>query len=247
MVLLSGCGGSRSRWDFPPHFPRHWAIPSNVPDAALITFHFPPPNDIYGGEVRRAEGRLLLPDADRPGGGWFRVAIADVDMGEDDLSQNVRFAAEMLHGTKYPFATFTIRGIAFAGDGPNGNRRATGHADRPVILIGDFELKGVTVPLEVGARLAVCSKRYGTGVRPVFPSLRRRCRTVSADRSHGLQGQVRDSGAGVALELSGEFQLERIVSTFNVFAPASDEPDADRVTITFRFALTPEAPSAASR
>ena len=111
-----------------------------------IDFSFPPPHEMYSGEVRAATGRV---EVDRGGRlrGEFLVHVDDVDMGEPDLTENVREAAEMLRGKDFPDASFRFDWVEPALPVSAGARESE------VTLDGTFRLKGVELPLVVPAKL----------------------------------------------------------------------------------------------
>lgn len=138
-----------------------WKIDESLEqEVAAIRFHFPPPQDAYAGEVRRVQGMLHLDEDFRlaPEGGWFRVEVKDVALGEPDLDENVRNNVEFLAGKQFPISTFHLREIT-----PKRHRFIRGRVAE-VILHGDFMLRDVTIPLSAPATLEVVSDPGGCPV-----------------------------------------------------------------------------------
>jgi len=151
-IAHASCGTACRRTSMRTTDPRVtiWKIDESRKDgSSVIRFHFPPPQDVYAGEVGRVRGELYLGDdflLDRSGG-WFSVDVMDVTLGEPDLDENVRNNVELLSGKRFPTSTFRVRSITADQGRIVPGRRAE------VTLHGDFELKGVTIPLSVSASL----------------------------------------------------------------------------------------------
>lgn len=149
-----GCAATRDRFEASS---RRWFIPAHQPESVLIRFAFAPPNESYGGEVRAAEGFIFVECATESAAGRFIARAADVDMGEADLTRNVRFAAEMLDGEAHPTASFVFHQADPLNPGSLRRLMCEGQADGTVISVtlrGVFQLKDVSEPLDVPAELA---------------------------------------------------------------------------------------------
>lgn len=140
LVYASGCRSAASiqRWE---------AQKQEGGDPPQIRFSFDKPHDAYQGVASISHGVLHL----GPRGtfekatGRFEVSIDSISLGEAELDESVRYGAVLLQGRKYPHIRFTIREI----------RAGVRHLNevQDVVLVGDFELKGGSVPLNVSARL----------------------------------------------------------------------------------------------
>lgn len=187
-------------------------------NSRAISFSFPPPHNVYAGEFARVDGWLKLP-CDGEICGEFRVSVADLDMGETDLTRSVQFAAEMLQGETYPQAAFVVRQIAPQADvarfladsfgnpasetpSPLESRRADRSLD--LALSGDFQLKGVTGPMSVPVRLT-----------PAAPG--------------GTNAPT--------LLLTGSFTIDNLTSKYNLAVPEPGDPASDRVVVHVRLGL----------
>jgi len=129
---------------------RHWIVAERRPSQEpLVRFGFPPPQDAYRGEVGSVRGELffgeggLLSDAK----GYFEVSVVDVTMGEPDLDDSIRTNAVFLQSSKYPTSRYEIARVRVEGD------RVVVRQRMSVTLEGAFELKGVSVPLDVQATI----------------------------------------------------------------------------------------------
>lgn len=121
-----------------------WVLRSRANgEPAQVRFHFPPPENSYAGEVGRISGRI---EHGASVTGLFEVQISDVTMGEPDLDQNVRNNVEFLNGKTHPVSSFRLDSIVVPRDPANA-------AKRSVILVGEFQLKGISVPLKADATL----------------------------------------------------------------------------------------------
>lgn len=120
-----------------------------------ILFSFPVPHEAYAGEVRAGRG-WVESDAGGRLRGEFTVRVDDVDMGEADLNQNIRYAAEMLRGKDFPEISFAFEDAQPAG------RLAPEAGPVDAVLEGTFRLKGVAVGLRVPARLQLVPAASGS-------------------------------------------------------------------------------------
>ncbi len=148
--LANGEGCRRGRAGNAERRPIFWVMdesPDN--DLPTIRFHFAPPHDAYAGEVRRVQGAIHFDDEFRLGrdGGWFSVDVTNVTLGEPDLDENVRNNVEFLFGKQFPVSKYVIRSITA------GRERIQGSSPVEITLHGDFQLKGVTIPLSVPAKM----------------------------------------------------------------------------------------------
>jgi hypothetical protein len=180
-----------------------------------ISFSFPPPHEDYSGEVRAATGWVEIEAAGHASGS-FTVCAADVDMGEPDLTENVRFAAEMLRGKDFPYITFDFENAHLSGcrspsDGappkcaPAVSAVPSGHPAHSVVLDGTFRLKGVAIPLSVPAQVEFIPRENETD-----------------------------------LHLQGAFELHDLRKRFAISGPGGDDdPAGDTLRLTFDFLLTP--------
>lgn len=209
-LQVAGCAAS-DRGASPPAPAIKWSIAANQSDAAVIDFQFPAPQDAHGGQVRKAEGWIVLDGNRQDPCGFFAVNIADVDMGDADLTRNVQYARELLHAEAHPRATYTVKSIV------NGDRIAhamlgagcvPGPGAWPSVearLLGDFELKGVSVPLEVAAEIEC----------------------------------VQEAGGEPHLLMTAEFALDSLNRTFGITGPGGADAAGDRLLFNCRFVFTP--------
>jgi hypothetical protein len=124
--------------------------------------------------------------------GQFAVRAQDVDMGEDELTQNVRYAAEMLQGEDFPEISFTFQDASLNAPVVSGRpSRAT--------LDGAFRLKGVEVRLSTLAEVKATSDSLELRGAFELTGLRER---------FGIVGPgAEDDPAGNMLRFSFEFVL----------------------------------------
>ena len=152
LVAVGGCArmdsASRPRSNSArAHGVDAWVIAGHDGSTSQIRFRFPPPHDAYGGAVNRIVGGLFLQThpGESLGLGSFVVSVRDVDMGEADLNQNVRYNAEFLRGQDFPNISYSIESItARPSDGED-------RGSTLVTLHGRFKLKGVEIPLRIEA------------------------------------------------------------------------------------------------
>jgi hypothetical protein len=117
--------------------------------SAHISFSFPPPHDDYSGEVRSATGWLEI-DAQGGMAGVLSVRAAEVDMGDPDLTQNVRYAAEMLYAEAFPNISFQFASL-----------RPYSGSKEGMTLRGTFKLKSVEVTLNASAQMELSPAEAG--------------------------------------------------------------------------------------
>lgn len=196
---------------------------------AQVSFSFPPPHDSYAGEVLAATGWVQVDDRGRMRG-RFAVRAADVDMGEADLTENVRYAAEMLSGEEFPEILYEFS--AAASEEPS---VLAGHVLSPVqhandeqvrctvAMQGTFRLKGVQLPLSTPALVSFLPLREGTAGAP-------------GGRETGHHGR------GEVLNIKGTFELHGLRERFHISGPGGeDDATGNRLLIVYDFQLPPAA------
>lgn len=138
----------KNKIDTAVDIPRKWTVdmPDNLVDPIII-FSFLPPLDSYAGEVKQLKGTLEL---DEKGGlknaiGNFDVQISDVTMGAEDFDYEVQ--NKMLKMGIFPNSSFIFEQIT-------GGEKALvlGNAN-DIRVKGRFKMLGITIPLEVPARI----------------------------------------------------------------------------------------------
>lgn len=79
--------------------------------------------------------------------GWFEVEVKNVTLGEDALDDSVRNSVEFLYSIEFPTSRFEFQSIDCSA------KRLT---TQPVegLLVGNFTLKGVSIPLRARATLS---------------------------------------------------------------------------------------------
>ena len=112
-----------------------------------VQFQFPDPLQMHAGRAAKLTGHLQFNpalDVSRASG-RFAVAVEDVTMGDQDLDRDVQ--QNMLAGPQHPTSHFTFDSV----------RADPGSlAIGPPIsatLVGEFEMKGIRIPLEVPVTL----------------------------------------------------------------------------------------------
>lgn len=207
-LLLAMCGCSpsvvsqiRSPQRPPDASLTKWTVRQDVQvEAPPIRFAFATPLEHYAGEIRRAGGELHLRKdlslADAQGS--FSVDIFALTMGEPDLDENVRNNVELLAGKKFPISRFTLRRIS------SDRERLTPGDSIAATLIGDFELKGVRIPLAASAVLELRTENAGPSTLSLTGSF-----TIESLREtfHILGPSGEDEPAGNRLTVEFHFVL----------------------------------------
>lgn len=130
--------------------PTRWVIPNNVSaNVAPIHFHFPKPIEGYSGKVTSMRGRIqFVKDCMLSGAhGWFEVDVKNVTLGEDALDDSVRNSVEFLYSPEFPTSRFEFQSI------DSSSSHLTTVDTIRGFLVGNFTLKGVSIPLRARATL----------------------------------------------------------------------------------------------
>lgn len=129
----------------------NWRVDSPGANAPpMILFRFPPPLDLYAGEVKKAQGQLKF----APGlilnsaTGHFEIDVHDVTMGDPDLDHTL-MDESFLHADAHPNSKFVIESIDSSDGALAFGRMLNG------TMRGTFTMKGIDVPLSVPAGFEV--------------------------------------------------------------------------------------------
>lgn len=126
---------------------RRWVLPAAPEGApARLFFRFPAPLDSYTGEVQDLTAELELPADLRlaRAAGRIEVQAARVTMGDPDLDEMLR-SSMALNVRKHPTAGFRLESLA-----SEGRPLAYGELTQAQAH-GTFEMKGISIPLDVRA------------------------------------------------------------------------------------------------
>ncbi len=128
----------------------HWGV-DRAPQVMQppVQFQFPAPLQMYWGQARKLTGTITFTEdlLIAKASGRFVVEVASITMGEPDLDEQIHVS--MLKSAKYPTSHFVFDAI---------------RSEKVVLVIGEiisvtlvgtFEMKGVSIPLEVPASLEV--------------------------------------------------------------------------------------------
>ncbi len=127
-----------------------WQVDVAAQDAQpAVQFAFPAPLDGYSGEATKVRGTLKLGDGLKLAGasGRFDADPASVTMGEDDLDAHIHNG--ILDVEKHPASYFVFDRVEV--ESAQADRPLTFGQIVPAALVGDFTMKGITIPLTVPA------------------------------------------------------------------------------------------------
>lgn len=122
-------------------------------DKPVVSFTFPEPLNDYKGEAKDVSGELIMSEATGLRG-YIEVKTSSVTLGEPEIDGNAH-SAMFMNVEKHPVSRFTITGIeGVAGGGVPGWRSYPEHSPLAFVMLGDFTLKGITIPIRVMTTLA---------------------------------------------------------------------------------------------
>jgi polyisoprenoid-binding protein YceI len=128
--------------------PAAWRLETTAtPDRPLVVFRFPAPLDGYAGEARRLRATLALGDGAGSAAGTFEVDADSVTMGDDVLDATIHGVLFLQVG-EHPRARFVCASMTREDGGP----LRLGNQTR-VVMHGTFEMRGITIPLDVRTTL----------------------------------------------------------------------------------------------
>lgn len=136
--------------------PLHFRVKPRA-DTPVVSFTFPEPLSDYKGEAKEVSGEIIMSVATGLRG-YIEVKTASVTLGEPEIDGNAH-SAMFMNVEKHPVSRFTITGIeGVTGGGIPGGPSYPGEWDArsPLVfvMLGDFTLKGITIPIRVPTTLA---------------------------------------------------------------------------------------------
>jgi hypothetical protein len=151
-------------------------------------------------------------------------------MGESDLTENVRYAAEMLSGEEFPEISYEFaaaiteqHSVGAADIRSPAQHAGDGQESCVVVMRGAFRLKGVEFPLSTPARVFFLPQGEGTAA-------------ATTER------QTWRLGNGELLNIQGAFELHDLRERFHISGPGGEDDAAgNRLLIMFDFQLAPAA------
>ena len=144
----------------PADLPTAWRLAAAQPDdAPRLTFHFLSPLDGMRGEVGQLTGELQLGPKRTfaSARGWVEAEVRSVTMGDADLDQWIG-SESILDVAQHPRARFDLRALALDAPALAFGRLTSG------VATGSFEMKGLSVPLEMRLQLEAVVDAQGAPV-----------------------------------------------------------------------------------
>lgn len=177
----------------------------------VVSFEFPEPLSGYRGEATDVSGKLTIDESLRAASlrGFVEVRTASVTLGDPEMDENAH-SAMFMNVEKHPLSRFEITGV----EEPSGDGAAVGTGGpTSCVMLGDFTLKGITVPVRVEAALMVADPQDARGDGGSDPS--------------SLPPVSSAPPAPRELILTARWELN-ILKPFGIPGP-SDEPAGERV------------------
>lgn len=122
-----------------------WKFHGPIDDfTPVVQFRFPEPLERYAGEVTALKGQLTTTPDHQLLSGDFEVATKSLTMGIADFDTKVH--KDYIKVKKYPRSSFTF--------GPlTGQPSIKSNENNPMIVPGQFELMGKTIPIKVSTQI----------------------------------------------------------------------------------------------